>query len=335
VRAAVRRVEGGQALVADQRQLPGGATAQVGAGAHRHAHGVHGAAAAGVDLAQPAVEAEQPQRVAAGHDAALGAGDRHVALRRVAHRVDLEGAGRPDHPHDALADMHALRRERAPGRLGERDPGDDAVAARVDAQELHRALGAAVLEIAGQHPHRAGAGDDERVRAGAASRAARDGDAGDDLPGPPSHRRQPAADPLAHHCLRGVQLARDLAVRALVDHVRGDRRALLGGQLFHEGARLVTLAEPLDAGDVLVGELDSLHAEPPPRAHVGVAAPLGVGSILAPIPNSHALAGGPPGLKRRRLARAAANVSARMSAAISASNVRRAKKPSMASTWRT
>jgi hypothetical protein len=81
-----------------------------------------------------------------------------------------------------------------------------------------------------------------------------------------------------------VQFARDLAVRALVDHVRGDRRALLGRQLLHERARLVTLAEPLDARDVVVGELDPLHAEPPPRAPVGVAAALGVGQLLGADP---------------------------------------------------
>ena len=75
--------------------------------------------------------------------------------------------------------------------------------------------------------------------------------------------------------------------------------------------------------------------EPAARAHVGVAAALGVGQLLAPIPNSHAVAGGPPARKRWRLASAAANVSAHRSAAISASNVRRAKKPSIASTWRT
>ena len=81
-----------------------------------------------------------------------------------------------------------------------------------------------------------------------------------------SHRRQPAAHALAHDRLGRVELARDLAVRALVDHVRGDRVALLGRQALHQRARSRAFAEALDARDVLVGELDPLHAQPPPRA---------------------------------------------------------------------
>jgi hypothetical protein len=63
--------------LADRVSSPAGGRAKVRIGRHRHSARVDGAAAARVDLPQPAVESEQPQRVAFGDDAELRVRGRH------------------------------------------------------------------------------------------------------------------------------------------------------------------------------------------------------------------------------------------------------------------
>ena len=102
------------------------------------------------------------------------------------------------------------------------------------------------------------------------------------------HRRTPSArasppapaHPLAHDRLRGRELARDLVVRALLEHVRGDRSRCSGAR-----RSISTRASSASPSRSMCAksssdELDPLHAQPPPCAPLGVAPAQGVGQLV-------------------------------------------------------
>ena len=72
----------------------------------------------------------------------------------------------------------------------------------------------------------------------------------------------------------------DLGVVTFLDHVGADRVALVGREQLEQRAGALGLRQRLDPRVVLVVELEPLHAHPPPRALLGVAAALGVGELV-------------------------------------------------------
>jgi hypothetical protein len=100
------------------------------------------------------------------------------------------------------------------------------------------------------------------------------------------------------------------------------------GQLAHQLGHPARSAQPVDARDVVVGELDALDAQAPARPILGAAASLRIGELVVrDREQPRVRAPAPPVIAPPRSERAA-NVSEVRSAASSASRVRHAKKAS-------
>jgi hypothetical protein len=88
----------------------------------------------------------------------------------------------------------------------------------------------------------------------------------------------------------------DRRVVLLGDHARVDRVALLRRQRLQRDGRVVA---GLDRAQIAVGELQALHAEPPPRALLDAAAPGTAAELVAGDPACHPTASPRAGSKRK------------------------------------
>ena len=138
--ATARLLKQGELVLAGQRRERARRPPEQIQGRRRaHGHLAVGPTGSRVVGPQAAAGREHPDGVAVGHDAAYVAGrvgQWHVEVGDIARRVDPQRAVEPDDPRDAGAvDLQVDRCEARPRGGAHRDPRDDAVGGRIDAQQ--------------------------------------------------------------------------------------------------------------------------------------------------------------------------------------------------------